>query len=77
MAGPIRTRADAVARLRDVVEYFKQTEPHSPVAHLIQRAVRWANMPLEAILAELIQDESALTRIWDTLGVKAPEDAED
>lgn len=67
--GPLRTRAEAVSRLREVVDFFKRTEPHSPVALLIDRAVRWANSPFESVLAELIQDDSTLSRIRDTLGL--------
>ncbi|MBA3312919.1 MAG: type VI secretion system protein TssA [Planctomycetota bacterium] len=72
--GPLRTRAEAVTRLREVVDFFKRTEPHSPVALLIDRAVRWANSPFEAVLAELIQDDSTLSRIRDTLGLPPSED---
>jgi type VI secretion system protein ImpA len=68
--GALRTRAEAVARLREIVDFFKRTEPHSPVALLIDRAVRWANSPFESVLAELIQDDSTLTRIRDTLGIR-------
>lgn len=67
--GPVRTRAEAVARLREVVDFFKRTEPHSPVALLVDRAVRWANSPFEAVMAELIKDDSTLSRIRDTLGL--------
>ena len=73
--GPIRTRAEAVARLREVVDFFKRSEPHSPVALLIDRAVRWANSPFERVLAELVQDDSTLSRIRDMLGL--PEEEEE
>ena len=72
--GPLRTRAEAVSRLREVVDFFKRTEPHSPVALLIDRAVRWANSPFESVLAELIQDDSTLSRIRDTLGLPPKQD---
>jgi type VI secretion system protein ImpA len=74
--GPLRTRAEAVNRLREVVDFFKKTEPHSPVALLIDRAVRWANSPFESVLAELIQDDSTLSRIRDTLGLPPQEEGE-
>jgi len=32
VSGPIKTRADAVNRLKDVATFFRQTEPHSPVS---------------------------------------------
>ncbi|MGT2434431.1 hypothetical protein ACU4HD_47795 [Cupriavidus basilensis] len=35
-------------QLRDVAEFFRQTEPHSPVAYLAARAAKWGDMPLHA-----------------------------
>src|SRR5262245_62014106 len=35
-----QNRADALRRLAAVADYFHRTEPHSPVAYLVQRAVR-------------------------------------
>jgi type VI secretion system protein ImpA len=63
-------RADALRRLAGVADFFRRTEPHSPVALLIDRAVRWGEMPLESWLQEVITEGSALAHIFDTLGVK-------
>jgi type VI secretion system protein ImpA len=64
-------RADAVKRLAAVAAFFKRTEPHSPVAYLVQRAIRWAEMPLEDWLQDVIgADDAALSRLKDTLGIK-------
>ena len=67
--GPIRSRAEAVARLDEAARFFSQTEPHSPVAHLIRRAVRWAGMSFEDVLAELIKDDKLVKQIGETLGI--------
>jgi len=37
-SGPITSRDDAYRRLREVAEYLRQIEPHSPVPPLIDRA---------------------------------------
>jgi type VI secretion system protein ImpA len=63
-------RADALRRLGAVAEYFRRTEPHSPVAYLVQRAVRWGEMPLEEWLRDVIHDESVLGQLRETLGLK-------
>jgi type VI secretion system protein ImpA len=63
-------RADAIRRLAAVAEYFRRTEPHSPVAYLVQRAVRWGEMPLEEWLQDVIHDESVLGQLRETLGLK-------
>jgi type VI secretion system protein ImpA len=63
-------RADALRRLAAVAAYFRRTEPHSPVSYLVQRAVRWAEMPLEDWLRYVIHDETALENVRETLGLK-------
>ena len=69
VAGPIRTRQEAIRRLGEVAAFFRQTEPHSPVAYLVERAVKWSEMPLEVWLASVIKDDSVLRTLRETLGV--------
>jgi type VI secretion system protein ImpA len=59
-----------------VADYFRQSEPHSPVSYALEQAVRWGRMPLPDLLAELIPDESARTNMLRMTGIpaaKAPE----
>ena len=42
-----QSRADALHGLAAVAQYFRHTEPHSPLAYLIERAIRWGEMPLQ------------------------------
>ena len=69
--GAINSRRDALKRLDDVATFFQKTEPHSPVSYLVQRAVRWGNMPLENWLEEVIKDPSVLYQLRETLGFGA------
>lgn len=69
-AGPIRTRAEALSRLREIADFLKQQEPHSPVSYLISRAITWSEMPFEKLLLELVTDENARHNINTTLGIK-------
>jgi len=73
-AGPIRTRADALRRLTEVSDYFKRTEPHSPVSYLVQRAIKWGQMPLELWLEDVIKDGNVLAQLRETLGIKTSPD---
>lgn len=66
--GPIQNRKDALKRLAEVAAFFQRTEPHSPIAYLIQRAVKWGNMPLESWLQDVIKDDSIIQQIRQTLG---------
>lgn len=68
-----RDRAEAIRRLVAVAEFFRKTEPHSPISYLVQRAARWGEMPLEEWLREVIQDDSVLGRVRETLGIKEEE----
>jgi type VI secretion system protein ImpA len=67
-AGAIQNRQDAIKRLADLAEYFRKTEPHSPVSYLVQRAVKWGEMPLEMWLQDVIKDEAVLFQLRQTLG---------
>ena len=67
-AGAVQNRQDAIKRLADLAEFFRKTEPHSPVSYLVSRAVKWGEMPLEAWLQDVIKDESVLFQLRQTLG---------
>jgi type VI secretion system protein ImpA len=69
-------RADAIRRLGAVADFFRRTEPHSPVSYLVQRAVQWGEMPLESWLREVINDGAVLARVMETLGVKEDKPSE-
>jgi type VI secretion system protein ImpA len=62
-------RSDALRRLETIADFFHRTEPHSPVAYLVERAVRWGKMPFEQWLVDVINDKSVLARIRETLGI--------
>lgn len=67
----IQTRAQAVDQLRAVARYFRQTEPHSPVAYLADKAAEWADMPLHLWLESVVKDDGSLAHLRELLGVKA------
>lgn len=69
--GPIRNRMEALQRLEEVVAYFRKAEPHSPVAYLVERAIRWGQMPLEVWLREVIKERQVLDQLCDTLGLES------
>ena len=62
-------REDALRRLGAVADFFRRTEPHSPVAYLVQRAARWGQMPLEEWLQEVIKSDDVLGNVRETLGL--------
>jgi type VI secretion system protein VasJ len=72
-AGAITNRKLAFERLREVAEFLRRTEPHSPVAYLVQRAIKWGDMPLETVLAELVKNNDVRRQVYETLGLKQEE----
>lgn len=65
-----RTREEAFELLNGVAQFFKQTEPHSPVPYLVERAIRWGRMPLEEWLRDVIHEEQVVDSIRETLGTQ-------
>lgn len=64
------TRDEAFTVLAGVAQYFKQNEPQSPVPYLIERAIKWGNMPLEGWLSDVIKDNNVVDTIRDVLGTR-------
>lgn len=71
VSGPLNSRAQALAQLRVVAEYFRRTEPHSPVAYLAAKAASWGELPLHLWLRQVIKDEGALARLEELLGLES------
>jgi type VI secretion system protein ImpA len=69
-SGPIRSRSEAILTLRTAAAYFHNTEPHSPVAFLVERAAAWAEMPLDSWLGEVIKDPATLVQVRELLNLK-------
>ncbi len=73
-SGPIANRAQAIDRLREIAEFFRRTEPHSPMAALIGRAVKWGSLSFEDLVRDYIKDPTTQGQIWELLGIEAPEE---
>ena len=50
-------RDHAFQEIRKIAEYFKETEPHSPIAFLLERSIRWGYMSFPELLQEMIGNE--------------------
>lgn len=70
--GSLQTRAQALQQLRDVASFFRRTEPHSPVAYLADKAVKWGEMPLHEWLSHVVKDAGAMSHIEELLGLEKP-----
>ncbi|GAA0751272.1 type VI secretion system protein TssA [Ideonella azotifigens] len=74
MPGRIQSRAQALEQLRLVAEYFRATEPHSPVAYLADKAARWGTMPLHDWLRAVVKDGGSLAHVEELLGIERRDD---
>ncbi|WP_394251156.1 ImpA family type VI secretion system protein [Vibrio profundi] len=54
----IVNRDHAFQEIRKIADYFKETEPHSPIAFLLERSIRWGYMSFPELLQEMIGAES-------------------
>lgn len=59
----------ALRTITDIAAFFRRTEPHNPVAFMLDKAVAWANTPLDAWLVEVVKDSSVLSSIRDRVGI--------
>jgi type VI secretion system protein ImpA len=66
--GALQNRAQALQQLRLVAEFFRRTEPHSPVAYLAERAATWGEMPLHVWLRAVIKDPATIAGVEELLG---------
>lgn len=57
LQGQFSTRQEALNLLKQLADFFKQTEPHSPIGYTLERALRWSQMGLPDLFAELVEDE--------------------
>lgn len=67
-----QSRNQALEQLRQLAEFFRQTEPHSPVSYAISQAIRWSELALPDLMQELIADKGAREGFCRMTGVPAP-----
>jgi type VI secretion system protein ImpA len=67
--GPLRTRAQAIAQLRSVATFFRETEPHSPVSYFADKAANAGEQDLHTWLRSVVKDQASLSHIEELLGV--------
>lgn len=63
-----QSREQALAQLRLVADFFRRTEPHSPVAYLADKAASWGELPLHEWLRAVVKDPAQLAQFDELLG---------
>ncbi|HEX7982606.1 MAG TPA: type VI secretion system protein TssA [Duganella sp.] len=70
LGGQVQNRAQALQQLRMVADFFRRTEPHSPVAYLADKAASWGDMPLHVWLRAVIKDPGTIAGVEELLGAQ-------
>jgi len=70
--GALTTREDALRALAQIAEFFRRTEPLSPIAYTLQEAVRRSRMTWPELLAEIVPDVTSRSAILTSLGIRPP-----
>lgn len=68
------TRDQAFTDLKRIAEFFRKTEPHSPISYTIEDAIRRGNLPLPELLAELLEDVNQRKAFMVAAGIKPPQE---
>ena len=70
LAQGIPSRDHALLLLEAIADYFRKTEPLSPIAYTLEQAVRWGRMSLPELLTELIPDGHAREYYYRMVGIQ-------
>jgi type VI secretion system protein ImpA len=66
------TREDMLRELEKISEFFKRTEPHSPLAYTLEEAVRRGRLTWPELLAEVVPDDKIRSGMLVMLGIRPP-----
>jgi type VI secretion system protein ImpA len=70
--GQIVSRDDALRVLGEIANFFRRTEPHSPISYTLDEAVRRGRLTWPELLAEVVADMNTRNGILNMLGIRPP-----
>ncbi|MCF3947618.1 type VI secretion system protein TssA [Acidiphilium sp. AL] len=68
--GPVRSREDALRQLSEIAEFFRRTEPQSPIPLTIDEAVRRARLSWPELIEDILADPATRQAMLTALGIK-------
>jgi type VI secretion system protein ImpA len=69
------SREDMFKELSRIAEYFRTTEPQSPLGYTLEEAIRRGRMTWPELLAEIVSDTAVRDNILMQLGIRPPSEA--
>ncbi len=73
--GAITNRNDAINQLLLIADYFRKTEPHSPLCGALERVAMWGKMSVQELMLQLIPDDTARAVYAQLTGIPLADDA--
>jgi type VI secretion system protein ImpA len=70
--GALGSREEALRGLAAIADFFRRTEPLSPLSYTLQEAVRRARMSWPELLEEIVPDTGLRGQILTSLGIRPP-----
>jgi type VI secretion system protein ImpA len=64
------TREDMLRELQQIADFFRRTEPHSPMAYTLEEAVRRGRLTWPELLSEVVPDDKARSAMLVMLGIR-------
>ena len=64
------TREDMLRELERIADFFRRTEPHSPLAYTLEEAVRRGRLSWPELLAEVVPDDKVRSGMLVMLGIR-------
>jgi type VI secretion system protein ImpA len=71
-SGRVSTREEAFRVLEEIADFFRRTEPHSPLAYTLREAVRRGRLTWSELLEEIVPDNDSRAAILSSLGIRPP-----
>jgi type VI secretion system protein ImpA len=65
----VQTRAQMLNNLKQAAEFFRNTEPHSPISYALEQVVHWSGLSLPELLLELIDDNNSRNHFFRLAGI--------
>jgi type VI secretion system protein ImpA len=70
------SREDMLRELERIAEFFRRTEPQSPLSYTLEEAVRRGRMSWPELMAEIVTDAATRDNILMQLGIRPPQAAD-
>jgi type VI secretion system protein ImpA len=64
------TREDMLHELERIADFFRRTEPHSPLAYTLSEAIRRGRLTWPELLAEVVPDDKLRSSMLVMLGIR-------